>query len=200
MKLLGARSLSSWLGSFLTVCWVISWCVVLVWVALPFLVREGVSFTFPAEIDSGLIEERAGPGGTWTLEATEVSVKTPPGRTWVGTLIGLPFLALFTFVLGRLRAIFHSLRDGSPFIPANARRLRSVGLAVLWIEVLDFVVTVAGINPLLEQLRPAAQGGAVLHVEASLDWTVVFLGLAVLVIAEVFRRGTQMQDEQALTV
>jgi hypothetical protein len=110
-----------------------------------------------------------------------------------------PFLALYVFVLGKLRAIFRSLRDGSPFVDANARRLRHIGLALLVAEGLHVFVTSVVVGPALERPRPVRDGERI-QARTGPTWEVVFLAPAVLVLAEVFRRGTEMQVERELTV
>ena len=158
---------------------------------------DGATVTFPAHTRAGLMDEIEGPGGTWRLQAAVVEVETPHDLSWIASLVALPFAALIAFVLGQLRAIFRSLRDGSPFIIANARRLKRIGLGFLVFEALRVIVTITVVGPWLEQL---SSNGRVIQVS---NWPVlsnVFVGLVTLVLAEVFRRGTVMQDEQALTV
>ncbi len=49
-------------------------------------------------------------------------------------------LALLLFVLGQLRAVFRTLRDGRPFVPANAARIRWIAFAVIAGELVRAVV------------------------------------------------------------
>ena len=44
-------------------------------------------------------------------------------------------LALVMWVLGQLRAVFRTLRDGQPFVPANAMRIRWIAYVVILGEV-----------------------------------------------------------------
>jgi len=199
MKTLGERSLSSLLESILLFIQVCIWIVVVAFLVIPLLPLENTAFSFTTPITHGLRHETEGPGGTWTLRATWVEVTTTHDQGWIGSLAAIPFLALIAFVVGELRAVFRSLRDGSPFIAANARRIRRIGLSVLVFEALRVVVTITVVAPALERLKPVV-GGAVIQADAWPSGMVVFLGCAVLVLAEVFRRGTRMHDEQALTV
>jgi len=153
----------------------------------------------PGGSPSGSRARGGGPTGTWTLETASVHVSTPLGGGGFGSLVAVPFLALIAFVLGELRAVFCSLRDGSPFVAANARRIRRIGLSILGYEALRFVVTTTVVGPALEKLR-LVEGTGRIHADAGPSFMALFLGCAVLVLAEVFRRGTLMHDEQALTV
>src|SRR5229473_181912 len=54
--------------------------------------------------------------------------------------IVIAFLALAMWALGQLRAVFRTLRDGQPFVPANAIRIRRVAWAVIVGELLRSAV------------------------------------------------------------
>lgn len=199
MKLLGEASVSSALESILLFFQVVAWFVAAAFVVLPCLGVEGAWFTFPVELEHWVCYQAEGPGGTWSFETIEAQVSAPNDGSWIGSVVAAPFMALIAFVLGELRAVFRSLREGSPFVAANARRLRRIGLGILVFEALRVVVTATVVAPAIESLRIVVEGNR-MRVDAWPDWTLLFLAFAVLVLAEVFRRGTKMQDEQALTV
>src|SRR5713101_331099 len=57
---------------------------------------------------------------------------TRKGAFFVGNAIALIFVfALALWVLGQLRAVFRTLHNGQPFVPANATRLRRVAIGVI---------------------------------------------------------------------
>ena len=117
-------------------------------------------------------------------------------------LIGLSFAWVFWLVLfvglRKLRAIFRTLKEGDPFVAENAARIRFLGFAVIAFELLyrgaefwmyfAFVMNQFGIAGL--ELRPLFD----------LNFAVLFAGLVLLVLAEVFRVGTELRREQELTV
>jgi len=110
-------------------------------------------------------------------------------------LIG--FLALLLGVLGQLRAVFRTLRDGQPFVRANATRIRWIGVAVIAIELAGSAIVFfenyyAMTHFSAEDLRFDAWPG--INAFAIID------GVIILVIAEVFRAGTRLDEEQSLTV
>jgi hypothetical protein len=54
------------------------------------------------------------------------------GAFFVGNMILLIFMfALALWVIGQLRDVFRTLRDGQPFVPDNARRIRWIGYGVI---------------------------------------------------------------------
>jgi hypothetical protein len=106
-------------------------------------------------------------------------------------------LGLGLWVLVQLRAVFRTLRDGRPFVAANAVRIRWIGYAVIVGELLQSLVrfggnTYAKAHFAADLLRfdawPSINGFAIIH------------GLIILVIAEVFSAGTRLDEDQSLTI
>jgi hypothetical protein len=98
---------------------------------------------------------------------------------------------------GQLRAVFRTLRDGRPFVAANADRVRRIAFAVIGGELAraalmysshSFVMTHFSANGLRFDARP--------------DVNVITIvdGLIILAIAEVFRTGTRLDEDQSLTI
>jgi len=106
-------------------------------------------------------------------------------------------LALVLWVLGQLRAVFRTLRDGRPFVPANATRIRWIGIAVIVIEFARSAIVFFENYYVLNHF--SADG---LRFDAWPDLSVFAIvhGLIILVIAEVFSAGTRLDEEQSLTV
>ena len=105
-------------------------------------------------------------------------------------LIGLAVAPLAHLLFTRLSAIVRSVETGSPFTVANAVRLKAIAWAVLAIQVLDLGFGIASVQ--------------VARVGEFIGWSPGLTGwLAVLllfVLARVFERGAEMQDELAGTV
>ncbi len=198
MKTLGTNSLSSFWGWILTFFWGVCWLVVAAFVVASFFVGETTSCEFPIWLDRGPRYELTGVGGTWTVVPTSAQLRTPHTYARTAVWIAAGFLALGAYVLGLLRDVFRSLRDGSPFVAANARRFRRMGLTILVIEALRLLVTVTLIAPVIESLQRV--DGRAWVVDLWPSWSLVFVACVFLILAEVFRRGTVMQDEQELTV
>jgi hypothetical protein len=109
---------------------------------------------------------------------------------------------LYLTVIRQLRWVFGSLTSGQPFLGSNVRRLRIIGGVVIaawlfehasdWAAVtyMRSVLTLAGSKPGV----PAAFIIDDVHPE------MLFVGAAVLVLAEIFRLGASLQEEQTLTI
>ncbi len=106
-------------------------------------------------------------------------------------------LALMLWVTGRLYAVLRNVRDGRPFAAANAARIRSIAWAVIGGEMARAAVVFFENTYAMRHF--SAEG---LHFTAQADLSVAAIleGLIILVIAEVFRTGTRLDEEQSLTV
>lgn len=123
----------------------------------------------------------------------------PPGASLVTpTLLGLAILfALALFVLGQLRALIRTVRDGRPFVPANAARIRWIACAVIAGELARAAVMYSANSYVMTHF--SANG---LRFDARTDLNVFTIvhGLLILAIAEVFRTGTRLDEDQSLTI
>jgi hypothetical protein len=122
---------------------------------------------------------------------------TRRGIIFGNAIVVIVFLALALCVLGLLRAVFRTLRDGQPFVPVNATRIRWIGFAVIASEIARsatvffenyYALTYFSAEGLRFDAWPTLNGFAIVD------------GLIILVIAEVFRAGTRLDEEQSLTV
>ncbi|WP_141111108.1 DUF2975 domain-containing protein [Chromobacterium haemolyticum] len=106
-------------------------------------------------------------------------------------LIGLAGVPLANLVLARLLAMVTTVRDGDPFIPANAARLQAIAWALLAIQILNLAVgavcaSVSMIYPLDIGWSPSVDG-----------WLSVLL---LFILARVFDAGTKMRIDLEGTV
>ena len=95
--------------------------------------------------------------------------------------------AVMLFVVNRLLEILQTLRFGSPFVKENADRFRGLGYALLIGEGAKFVF---GFMSLIMDAEVEMNSSII-------SWLSI---IAVFVLAEVFREGARMKEEQDLTV
>lgn len=132
--------------------------------------------------------------------STDGSVRILTTNKWLIAANASAFvlvLAFALYIVGQLRAVLRSLIHGNPFVPDNARRLRRVALAVLIGEFVRAAIVYA------ENLYAATHvtaAGVMFDTWPRLDVGTLGHGLIILVIAEVFRVGTRLDEEQALTI
>ena len=125
-----------------------------------------------------------------------IRTRSKPLVALVFGLAEVMFLMVF-YVHGQLRCVFRSVLRGQPFVEDNARRIRRVGLAlVCWSLVVPLIEYFATL-PVLREVRVY---GLILRPPIDLKLELLFAGLAILVLAEIFRQASDLQRDQSLTV
>lgn len=95
--------------------------------------------------------------------------------------------AVMLYVVDRLLELLKTLRFGSPFVKENAARFRNVGYALLLGEGSKIAFGVFG-------------SFVDADIDVGLELIPIIAVAAVFVLAEVFREGARMKEEQDLTV
>jgi Protein of unknown function (DUF2975) len=210
MKAMGKRSVSSFLAGLLAVCWYVAIVLLALGVCLlavsPFVepprIEVGLSLPASFSLDARMSRVSAPSLGVDDahLEKVTGSVTFSPRSKIVvaWSAIGIILWLLFVlWVLAQLRGLFRALREGAPFVPANATRLRRIGWAVIVGELVRSVfVFYANYYVMTRFSAEGLQFSAWPGVEIS-D---IVSGLIILVIAEVFAAGARLDEEQSLTV
>ncbi|HZO52640.1 MAG TPA: DUF2975 domain-containing protein [Bryobacteraceae bacterium] len=208
MKALGERSIASLIRFVLDAAW---WLVVVSLGLLTgllvfsfFINLEGDNLTMDLPV---ALELKAPVHGSSASIQTDARIEKLRGNLRFPVRNGAFFsgsmfliVVLFGFllwVLTQLRHIFRSLSRGLPFIPENARRIRWVGFTVLFGELARAALVYFW--SYYTSLHFTANG---LRFVASTDFNGITIvgGLAILVIAEVFREGTRLHEDQSLTI
>ena len=102
-------------------------------------------------------------------------------------LVGLSFL-----FLRKLVAIIDSVGQGSPFIPENAARLRTMGWIALAFQVLSLLASPAELW--LARVVPGS------HIQVSFSLSGLIIALLLFVLARVFDHGTRLAEDVEGTV
>jgi hypothetical protein len=124
-----------------------------------------------------------------TMTADEI------GRMALAAFAGaIAALALVQFIFRALRRVVASASVGDPFIEANAVELVRVAWLLLGVNVID-----ALIKPMVYLLAPAAVR-AKIHDTVHIPITGLFAVLLIFVLAQIFRRGSDMRAELAGTI
>ena len=106
-------------------------------------------------------------------------------------------VGLTVLFLHHLRRIFQRVRDGIPFDAANAMRLRRLGMVLLALALLNGVAELVVTLAVRGQL---SDGNVIVPAAIPIDMSLVFVGLVLIALAEIFRRGAELEDEQSLVV
>jgi hypothetical protein len=120
-----------------------------------------------------------------------------PDRPWIAMAAAAVVLALVLWILAELAALCRSVRDGEPFAPRNAGRIRRLALALVLGEVSRAAIVYTA------HVYVAAHFAAD-HLRFTawprIDAPAIVSAMILLVLAEVFRTGTRLDEDQSLTV
>jgi hypothetical protein len=206
MKALGKRSIASFVKTLLDMAW---WIVgislgllVMLLVCSTFVELRGDNLTMslPVAVQLDAPIHSAGGEPNAHFEKLQGNLRFPArkGTFLSGSVAVVVLMFGYVFwIVTQLRHVFRSLSDGLPFVVANARRIRWIGLAVIFGEfgraaVVYFWSYYTSLHFIADGLRFAAS--------VDVSPITVITGLAILVIAEVFQEGARLQEEQSLTI
>ena len=173
MKLIGRRSVASVLR------WVLGFVNILVAFAVIatglMLAASLVMPDFGAGFIDGLADNEAGWRSLMLNErATFLAAFVATLSTW--------------WVLNRLRRMFLAVNQGDAFERANVGRLQGVGLGLIGVQMSAFILAWTVPEGIIDDLDYSVDLGAWLGI------------LIVFMLAEVFRQGAAMPDDQQMTV
>jgi Protein of unknown function (DUF2975) len=106
--------------------------------------------------------------------------------------------ALVLVFLNNLRRIFQRVRDGAAFDAQNALRLRTLSVVLLALALLGAVAEV--VTAMAVRSGLAAGSSVAVPRGLHVNGTLVLLALVLMALAEVFRHGAELEDEQSLVV
>jgi hypothetical protein len=120
-----------------------------------------------------------------------------PDRPWMAMTAAAGMMVLALWIVAELAALCRSVRDGQPFAARNVTRIRRLALALALAEVSRAAIVYAA-----HAYAAAHFGSSHLRFVASprVDSLALVSALILLVLAEVFRTGTRLDEDQSLTV
>ncbi len=192
MRYMGKGSVSSFLGVALNLAWFTGF-VAMGGILLGMLTM-GI---FGARIPHNL-------GRVFTFDAQFLSFGfshaeiRDPRLIFLGTTsLVLVSLVVAQAVIHQLRLIFRTLQAQTPFTLENARRIQTIGFILIGGS---FLQALAGFLVGLLMMNNIVIPGVELNVKSDFHMNTIFIGLVILVLAEIFRHGAALQEEQNLTV
>lgn len=204
MKALGKGSIASIVRIGLSVAWWALWfaaaCVIVGAIgygAVVALIANGMIDPSLLEGGAGDINLGGGRGGDF-----HVTYDQPGGGTWPvvlpAFLIAGVAIAGSLVIVWRLRKLFDSFSSGEPFRRENATHLRVIWITMVVIELARYALTASTAG--LVMVFGAAQGVGVRDIQLNLDLSTWGSILVLIVLAEVFREGARLKEEQELTI
>jgi hypothetical protein len=165
-------------------------------------IAEVPAAVWPTE---GLVRAVPGSAGaTATSEPWAFITFRPRSRlfVFVVALAALTWRACIIFVLLMLRRVLANISAAAPFPRANIRCIRLMGWAILGMAAMELLIG-AGMLAYMRAAVTVADQPPVIPpamMVAGFPWGAVLAGTAVVILAEIFRAGADLQDEQSLTV
>jgi hypothetical protein len=180
----------------LEVLWVVSWIAAAALALAGLLYFGGLLL-----VQLGLIEAPR-IGGEITLDKDGAPIHAADLFSWpvviTALLAGGVAIAGGLVVIARLRALFANFCSGAPFKTENADHLRAIWITMVVVEASRFVIA-AGVGLLV--LAFGTPANLAMRVSnPSIDLTTWGAILVLIVLAEVFREGARLREEQDLTV
>jgi hypothetical protein len=136
------------------------------------------------------------PNERWIMSAFDLSPSPDTDRLIMGlratAVLGLVAVPFNYAVLKRLLAIVETVREGDPFVAANAVRLQAIAWALLAVQVLSMIIGAIG--------KSVSTPAHPVHLDAGFSingWLAVLLTF---LLARVFAAGTAMRDDLEGTV
>jgi serine phosphatase RsbU (regulator of sigma subunit) len=205
MRLLGRWSLASWIRVAIDLSYYLLFMAVAVvfaialWAALAHWQDLSVQYEVPVQFQLDPVSHPI-VVARHDLQAVSITgthgTLVITGRVSTLAFVGLGFaiitLGVALFVLTRLRAIFRTLRDQNPFVASNASGIRMIGLVL----VLGTLATTAFRAWVASRVTgEISVAGLTFQREWSINPPVIFAGLILLILAEVFRLGSEMKGD-----
>lgn len=198
MRALGKGSLASIIKVVLDIAWVV------LWVAAGCLALGVVCYLgFVAAIQFGWLSPEILDSSRSTVQVGPVTVETRSEDRLVFHVVAPALLSAAVAVGGalvilwRLKHLFKNFTSGEPFSRDNASHLRVIWIAMLVMELSRYAIaaTVAVFVAVFGQ-----PDSTTIEVDAPvnfLTWCAIFV---LIVLAEVFREGARLKEEQELTI
>src|ERR671927_1750762 len=136
------------------------------------------------------------PNEQWIMSAFKLSPSPETERLVMGlraiAVLGLVAIPLNHAVLKRLLAIVETVREGDPFVAANASRLQAIAWALLGLNLLSIVIGAIA--------KGVSTPAHPLHINAGFSINGCLAVLLTFLLARVFAEGTLMREDLEGTV
>jgi hypothetical protein len=145
-------------------------------------------------------QEQARQNRRGRLSSVNGSLRIPDASKRLIAANAFVLIVEFLFVLyitRKLHSVFQTLIHGNPFVAENAIRIRRVAFAVIISDLVGAAIVFAENSYATAHVAIA---GLRFDVGPHINGRIIGYGLIILVIAEVFRAGTRLDEEQSLTI
>ena len=132
-------------------------------------------------------------GGELNLPLINARADGVPVGRLVAALVGLAVFAPgIAYICAQLRKILSTLAEGDPFVPDNAPRLTHIAIAIGLIE----AIRIASVLILSATVDLGEGYVATINLNLAVWGAVIVL----LILAQVFKEGTRLREEEKMTI
>lgn len=130
--------------------------------------------------------------------ATAIAGDVPAGQFVASIIYGILSFTTIAYVCHHLREILETLAEGDPFVPENAPRLLRIALAMGAMEILR-IVALSLVGATMDMGNKIGSDDAyVVSVMPNLAlWGAI---IVLFILAQVFREGTRLREEEKMTI
>ena len=208
MKAMQSASITSFVKTVLDVCWWLAaiglGLAVLLLCLSMFAAPDILHLSVPVSFDLDLRAHSVAVPSTGIegarIQRAQGNLSLPVQRGWflfANIVVLIVLMAVALWVLSQLRAVFRTLRDGRPFVSENVRRIRWVGVGVILGAFAGSAVTLFNNYYTMTHF---ASDTVRFVARPTVDVVAIVHGLVILAIAEVFKAGVRLEEDQSLTV
>ncbi len=115
----------------------------------------------------------------------------------VNTFLLIFLLLLALFILFQLRGIFKNLTEDKFYSPDNPKKFLKIGLFIIFIGIVKNALLFINETIIIEYIRLYNHSYTI---SLNFDFTIIFMGLLFIVLAEVFKYGVKLKEENDLTI
>ena len=197
MKALGKGSIASIVQIGLRIAWVVLWiCAILLGVA-----ALGYGVFVVATATGAIGGDLLSGDNHLRVNGEDVQFGDIAGMSWPilvpAFLIGAVAVVGALMIVWRLQRLFDSFSSGEPFRKENAHHLRAIWITMLGIELARYALL--GLTGVLLATTNTSLGEDA-EFGVRIDFSTWMSILILIVLAEVFREGARLKEEQELTI
>ena len=206
MNILGKRSLSGILTVIINIIWWIEWVAyasVTGAIIIAFITNRHVNLKVPVTFSSIVIKQihRTGqnnsPGQLEVLSGEYLFGIRMNLLTTLILLAGFTITFLLIILVTRhLKIIFSNLKKNFPFNEVNAWRIRNIGIIFIIASLLQWIFNIALTRFLLSDFN----WGNEIDLTYRFNVSFMITGIILIIIAEIVKQGTSLNEENNLTI
>jgi len=205
MKAIGNKSLAGLLANAISVVWWLEWisfvsvigfAISTVIVKRSFAVSIPVTFS-PVTVQRIIPASKNLSAGVLSSANGTLYVNMVPSWQHVALLLaGLTILfALVILVTFQLKAIFSSFKRNLPFHERNMARIKNIAFILVGYSIIQWLFEIVLNRTLVANFR-----WETVHLTYNFNMSALVIGLILIVLAEIFRLGATLENDNKLTI